>query len=66
MKPSMEIGLEDEGTFVVTADMTPGHLPVVVVSTPSMIRKDNVFFQEPGVNIERTFAARRLFDYHRN
>ena len=39
MKPSMEIGLEDEGTFVVTADMTPGHLPVVVVSTPSMIRK---------------------------
>ena len=37
MKPSMQVGLVAEGTFVVTAAMAPGHLPIVVVSTPSMI-----------------------------
>lgn len=37
MKDSLQVGIEGSGTHVVTADMAPGHLPVVVLSTPSMI-----------------------------
>ena len=37
MKDSLEIGIENEMKYTVTADMSPGHLPVVVLSTPSMI-----------------------------
>ncbi len=37
MRDTLQVGLADEATFVVTADMAPGHLPVVVLSTPAMI-----------------------------
>jgi fluoroacetyl-CoA thioesterase len=34
---AVEIGIENEATYTVTDDMAPGHLPVKVLSTPSMI-----------------------------
>jgi len=37
MKPSLEPGIERTASYTVTADMAPAHLPVVVLSTPSMI-----------------------------
>lgn len=33
----IEIGIENEARYTVTDDMAPGHLPVKVLSTPSMI-----------------------------
>lgn len=38
MKDSLQIGIENEMKFTVTADMSPGHLPITVLSTPSMIQ----------------------------
>ncbi len=38
MKDSLQIGIENEMKYTVTADMSPGHLPVTVLSTPSMIQ----------------------------
>lgn len=32
------VGLAAEQTYTVTEDMEPGHLPVAVLSTPSMIQ----------------------------
>jgi fluoroacetyl-CoA thioesterase len=37
MKDSLGVGLESRAAHTVTADMSPGHLPVNVLSTPSMI-----------------------------
>jgi fluoroacetyl-CoA thioesterase len=37
MKETLAPGLDREARYVVTADMAPPHLPVVVLSTPSMI-----------------------------
>lgn len=37
MKDSLAVGIENERTFTVDADMTPGHLPMQVLSTPAMI-----------------------------
>ena len=37
MKDSLQIGIENEMKYTVTADMAPGHLPITVLSTPSMI-----------------------------
>jgi len=38
MKDSLQPGLNNEMTFTVTDDMAPAHLPVKVLSTPSMIQ----------------------------
>lgn len=38
MKDTLQIGIENEMKYTVTADMAPGHLPMVVLSTPSMIQ----------------------------
>jgi fluoroacetyl-CoA thioesterase len=38
MKDSLATGLEGSASHVVTADMSPPHLPVVVLSTPAMIQ----------------------------
>jgi fluoroacetyl-CoA thioesterase len=38
MKDSLAAGLEFEAHYRVTPDMSPGHLPVVVLSTPDLIR----------------------------
>ena len=38
MKPSLVTGLAGSATYTVTADMSPPHLPMVVLSTPDMIR----------------------------
>lgn len=37
MKDSLQPGIERSASYTVTADMAPGHLPVAVLSTPSMI-----------------------------
>ncbi|MEO1060154.1 MAG: thioesterase [Actinomycetota bacterium] len=37
MKDSLHVGLEARATYTVTEDMSPGHLPMTVLSTPSMI-----------------------------
>jgi fluoroacetyl-CoA thioesterase len=37
MKKSLVVGIEGEAVYTVTAEMAPGHLPVVVLSTPAMI-----------------------------
>jgi fluoroacetyl-CoA thioesterase len=39
MKPSLQPGMDATTTFVVTAAMAPGHLSMVVLSTPDMIRQ---------------------------
>ena len=38
MKDSLCIGIENEMKYTVTAEMSPPHLPVTVLSTPSMIQ----------------------------
>lgn len=38
MKVTLSPGLRHESSHVVTADMAPGHLPMVVLATPDMIR----------------------------
>lgn len=37
MKDSLQTGIDNEMEYEVTEDMSPGHLPVKVLSTPSMI-----------------------------
>jgi fluoroacetyl-CoA thioesterase len=37
MKETLAPGIEHEASFEVTADMAPRHLPVAVLSTPSMV-----------------------------
>ena len=37
MKESLVVGLTHDASYEVTADMAPAHLPVPVLSTPSMI-----------------------------
>ncbi len=37
MKDSLTVGITNETTHTVTKAMSPGHLPVVVLSTPSMV-----------------------------
>jgi fluoroacetyl-CoA thioesterase len=37
MKETLAPGIEHQASYKVTAAMAPGHLPVVVLSTPSMI-----------------------------
>ncbi|HEY3240965.1 MAG TPA: thioesterase family protein [Acidimicrobiia bacterium] len=37
MKETLAPGIEHEATFTVTPDMSPPHLPVVVLATPIMI-----------------------------
>lgn len=37
MKDTLRVGLESNASYTVTADMSPGHLPVNVLSTPAMI-----------------------------
>lgn len=37
MKESLQVGIENEVRYTVTAEMAPPHLPVTVLSTPSMI-----------------------------
>lgn len=37
MQPSLAEGLEDRQEFTVTPEMSPPHLPVAVLSTPSMV-----------------------------
>lgn len=38
MKESLAVGISSESCQTVTKEMAPGHLPVVVLSTPSMVR----------------------------
>jgi fluoroacetyl-CoA thioesterase len=38
MKETLQTGIRNEMTFTVTDDMAPPHLPVKVLSTPSMIQ----------------------------
>ena len=38
MKESLVPGVDGERTYTVTEDMAPPHLPVSVLSTPSMVR----------------------------
>ena len=38
MKDSLQPGIEHEMAYTVTADMSPAHLPMKVLSTPSMIQ----------------------------
>lgn len=38
MKDSLAVGISTERSYTVTSDMAPPHLPVVVISTPSMIQ----------------------------
>lgn len=37
MKDTLRVGLETSATYTVSEDMSPGHLPMTVLSTPSMI-----------------------------
>jgi fluoroacetyl-CoA thioesterase len=37
MKETLAPGIEHEATFTVTRDMSPPHLPVVVLATPIMV-----------------------------
>lgn len=37
MKETLAPGIEHEATFTVTPDMSPSHLPVVVLATPIMV-----------------------------
>ena len=37
MKPSLDVGIENEATYRVTPEMAPAHVPGVL-STPSMVR----------------------------
>ena len=39
MKETLRPGVEHEMTFTVTAEMAPAHLPIKVLSTPSMIQQ---------------------------
>ena len=39
MRASLQPGLSSETTVVVTKEMSPPHLPTVVLSTPDMIRQ---------------------------
>jgi len=38
MKESLAVGVTDEQTYTVTEDMAPPHLPISVLSTPSMVQ----------------------------
>lgn len=38
MTETLPIGLEGEQTFTVTREMSPAHLPVPVLSTPTMVQ----------------------------
>ena len=38
MKDNLQVGIENEMRYTVTEDMAPAHLPVKVLSTPSMIQ----------------------------
>ena len=38
MKDTLAVGLEHEATYTVTKEMVPPHLPVPVLSTPSMVQ----------------------------
>lgn len=38
MKDTLQVGIENKMKYTVTADMAPAHLPVKVLSTPSMIQ----------------------------
>jgi fluoroacetyl-CoA thioesterase len=38
MKDTLAVGITAEQTYTVTKDMAPPHLPVVVLSTPSMVQ----------------------------
>ena len=38
MKSTLQPGVERSAAYTVTADMAPAHLPVVVLSTPSMVQ----------------------------
>jgi fluoroacetyl-CoA thioesterase len=38
MKPSLQSGVAGTATYTVTADMSPPHLPMKVLSTPSMVQ----------------------------
>ena len=38
MKDTLQVGIENEMKYTVTAEMSPAHLPVKVLSTPSMIQ----------------------------
>lgn len=38
MKETLAVGIAGEQTYTVTEDMKPGHLPVAVLSTPSMVQ----------------------------
>jgi fluoroacetyl-CoA thioesterase len=37
MKDTLVVGITDESRYVVTKEMSPGHPPVVVLSTPAMV-----------------------------
>ncbi len=37
MRDTLAVGLANETRHAVTKDMSPGHLPVVVLSTPTMV-----------------------------
>ncbi len=37
MKDTLKVGIAGEASYTVTRDMSPAHLPAVVLSTPSMI-----------------------------
>lgn len=37
MKPSLEVGIQNEMSYTVEQGMTPAHIPAPVLSTPSMI-----------------------------
>ena len=38
MRDSLDVGLQGSSTYTVTEDMSPPHLPVKVLSTPSMVQ----------------------------
>jgi fluoroacetyl-CoA thioesterase len=38
MNEAIKVGIENTMEYTVTDDMSPGHLPVMVLSTPSMIQ----------------------------
>ena len=38
MKSTMHVGIERDAVYAVTADMSPPHLPVAVLSTPAMVQ----------------------------
>jgi len=38
MKDTLAVGIEGTSDYTVTAEMSPPHLPVIVLSTPSMVQ----------------------------